>query len=139
MDFKSHFSIALGIFMFSSFIVPGIDVISAIILAFISTIPDVDIRISQKSHRNIFTHGIIFPIIWLFINTELVSLYFRICVVFAFSLHCFCDIRLEKVGGGYTIKPSVLKMGYVKSTIWLGLNAIIGFVIFVLYINFTVI
>lgn len=135
MDFKGHLASGLGFFIIFSFIYPGLDLISAIILAFISTFPDIDIRIDLGSHRNILTHSIIIPLIWLFIDTELVSLYFRICVVCAFGLHCICDVDTEIKGGGYTIKPRFLKFDYKKSTCWLLINHAIGLIMFLIYSN----
>ncbi len=88
----------------------------------INSIPDVDLKF--KSHRNLFYHSVIFPMmVWIF-NPSMYS----VLLVFSFGLHCICDIRLKRVGGFYTLKvwKGHSVKGYKFATTWYISNFLIS-------------
>lgn len=104
----------------------------------ISFFPDVDQNFKMLGHRNWFTHSImLWMIIYLF-NLHFIFLIFMLGIGF----HCLCDMRLRpsKQVGYYTIKWFGYRkpVNYVykglngtESTIWLFMNFLISFVIFI--------
>jgi hypothetical protein len=105
------------------------------IFAFLTTLPDIDLKIDQGSHRNFLTHSIIIPILWLlWIDSEMV-LWFKMCFLLTISIHLLLDLSLfKKKGGFFTVRILRWRLNSTKSNIYLGLQAILGIIIFLFWI-----
>lgn len=122
MKFARHHISAFVIFGILWIVFQEIKFSSILLPILIISIPDVDLRF--RSHRNLFYHSIIFPLIVLVFHVNINS----ILLVFSFGLHCICDVRLKKVGGYYTLrlwKGHSIK-GYNFATIWYISNFLIS-------------
>jgi len=94
-------------------------------------IPDTDLRFN--SHRNVFLHSLLIPIIVLIFNLSLLT----ILIILSFGLHCLCDISvLKKKGGAFTIKYFGMKSigGFWFAEVWLILNFVVSLIIFIIYL-----
>jgi hypothetical protein len=96
-----------------------------------SLLPDTDLKFGN--HRWRLFHSQLFPLLTLF-GTESMLEY---TLILSVSLHLICDVRLvfsarkQKPGGFYTIKSwTGSGWNYELSTIWLLVNAMIGFAVF---------
>ena len=137
MNFKPHFFIALLIFLGLLFVIPELNTVEVIFFAFMSTFPDIDLKFD--AHRHVLTHSIILPLTWVCWYTTTISMYFRMCLLLAFTIHLFLDLRFHKVGGFYTLNPDWTGLNHYKQTTWfLILNGGLGLTIFLVWIYLTV-
>lgn len=130
MKFAYHHISAFVIFGLLWIIFQEINFSSILLPIVIISVPDVDLKF--KSHRNLFYHSIIFPMIVLLFQPNINS----ILLVFSFGLHCICDVRLKKVGGYYTLriwKGHSIK-GYKFATTWYIFNFLISLGLLVLWL-----
>jgi len=134
MNFKYHFLISLLIFHLLWIPIPELKYIELWLFAFLTTLPDIDLKIDQGSHRNFLTHSIIIPILWIFWIDSGIGLWFRMCFLLTISIHLLLDISFKKKGGSYTIKILKWRLNYKGSTFYLCLNSILGVFLFLLWI-----
>ena len=104
MKFKGHFVwTTLYLFLWCLLLEPTSYVL-IIIVAFISTMPDIDLKIFPESHRNVWTHSLLFPILALIFYSNTLTL----LILLAFGHHLALDtignlIFGKKATGYYTI------------------------------------
>lgn len=122
MKFAYHHISVFIIFGLMWIIFQEITFSSILLPIVINSVPDVDLKF--KSHRNLFYHSIIFPMLILVFNPSIYS----VLLTFSFGLHCICDIRLTVCGGYYTLK--IWKghpiRGYRFATTWYISNFLIS-------------
>jgi len=130
MNRKWHFIISLFFFVTLMLLFKVVTVTLIVIpLAWGTLVPDADK--SFESHRNIWFHSLVIPLIVMIFNLGILT----ILIVLSTGLHCLCDIGLKKKGGFFTIKWVKMKSidGFWFAEVWLICNFIVAVVLFILY------
>lgn len=150
MKFKGHiFWTFLYLLIITYFLEPTA-IVLIFIVAFIGTMPDIDLKLYKGSHRWIWFHSLFLPILaFIFYPTILTLL-----ILLAFGHHFFLDVIInllkgKKQTGFYTIcvipsyrfnfilfkiKTREYRMDGLSSTIWLLGNFVGSLIILIYYV-----
>ncbi len=150
MKFKGHlFWTFLYLLIIAYFLEPTA-IVLIFIVAFIGTMPDIDLKLYEGSHRWVWFHSLLLPILaYIFYPTILTLL-----IILAFGHHFFLDVILnllkgKKQTGFYTIcvvptytfnfilfkiKTREYRMNGRASTIWLLGNFVISLLFLISYV-----
>ena len=154
MKFKGHLFWTFLYLLVVVYFLEPIAIVLLFIVAFIGTMPDIDLKLYKHSHRWIWFHSLLFPILaYAFYPTILTLL-----IILAFGHHFFLDVILnllkgKKQTGFYTIciipsytfnfilfkiKTHEYRLSGLASTVWLLGNFLISliFLLYYVFINY---
>ncbi len=154
MKWKLHFWLGFIFLLICTILIDPIALVFIFTIAFLGTMPDIDLALYKGSHRWAPFHSLLIPAIGFIFYPNIFTL---LCVL-SFGFHMFLDvfgsiIEGKKRQGTYCIclipsytwnfiffkrKTHSVRLNANKSTIWLLLNFMISFLFIYYYIKYVV-
>ncbi len=152
--FKGHFFWGFIYLLIITILIEPLALVLIFIVTFIGIFPDLDMKLYKNSHRWVWFHSLLFPILAFIFYPNILTL----LILLAIGFHLFLDVFWSAVQGkkrtgyyticiipSYTwnfiffkIKTHSVRLNANKSTIWLLLNFMISFLFIYYYIEYVV-